>query len=165
MSNGYTCPDYHRGPYMPRFRAIRCVAAFLITLVTGCMSSMDGAGGGDDVIAPPPLVDPVGTWTMTLAWGTGNCGKSGTGPDTEVVVKTATGYALASDVAGVTITGNVGCDVAKCILNADEVDGAVEVLMTLDLNALDQITGKGTVDATGLGACSQVFTATGTFSP
>jgi hypothetical protein len=137
-------------------------ASLLLALAAGC-------GGSDS-----PL-DPTGNWHATFAWGSGNCGLTGTKTGTTTVTNSPSGYLLSGTDPNATLTGTISCTTDQCKMSVAETESGTttdgtaftdNLSINLTLDTSQNITGSGTFNATfqGGSSCTQTFTVTGTKS-
>jgi hypothetical protein len=114
-----------------------------------------------------PLVDPTGSWDITLTWTAGTCGLTGVFAAALTVERSVTGYVL--DDPGV--HGTVVCSRDLCRVSFTETgpgpvgSSVTGVSMAADLavDDADVITGTGgvTYQFENAATCSQQFGAVG----
>lgn len=143
------------------------ITSFVLVALVGCTSSSPSS----DAAAPP--IDPAGTWALSDAWSTGNCGATGTSTETLTIAHGPSGETVASS-AGASATGTFACNFSTCDVTISETSSGTTSGMNYTaqthymLSMHDRmIVGAGSVAinfASG-SACTQVFNTTGTFTP
>lgn len=119
--------------------------------------------------AAPQVVDPTGTWDITLTWGTGTCGIAGASPASTVVTRAGDDYRISE--SGQTLSGSILCSEAACRMTFTEsVAGrpgsgidAMTLSVTLSVGPDNAIAGAGRADVRRIDGsmCTQAFSAAG----
>lgn len=139
------------------------LAALLVASV-GCVSSSPSPDA-----APPPL-DPSGTWALSDAWSTGNCGETGATPETLTIAHGT----VATSAPNTAAMGTFACSWSTCDVEIHETtsgtaSGVAYTGLTHYMLSLHDgtIVGAGSVNvmAASGSSCTQVFNTTGTFTP
>lgn len=123
------------------------------------------------MVAP---LDPAGTWSLSDAWSTGNCGATGASTETLTIAHGLSGETVTSSDASTTASGTFACSFSTCDVDVRETttgsaSGMAYTAQTHYMLSMHDamIVGAGSVAinfASG-SACTQVFNTTGTFSP
>ncbi len=120
----------------------------------------------------PDYYDPNGHWTMTLTWGSGDCGLTGASSETLIVTQTDDSHISVFDQSDppAVASGSVKLTEETAELKATSYDadifrdggstqGTLSVHVTADSNMA--IVGTGDIQVSGAFTCSQVCTVAG----
>jgi hypothetical protein len=126
-----------------------CVVLF--TLLCAC--------GG----AAEPL-SPTGTYNLSITYGAGDCGQTGTATGVFTVVDSGSMYSLSTEDPTEVVQGTITC-AEECEVSAEStfVDDPTKLAYNFTILPSGKVTGSGSVtgvleDGT---TCSQVFTISG----
>ena len=134
-----------------------------------CLLALAGAVGCGD---PAALVDPSGTWNVTVTWGGGDCDLKGVEQDIFTVTKNGSAsYLISSSDPKETTTGTFECDSSQCKLSmqrigsfdlSDGSKGTANQAANLTLGTDNRITGAGSASVTTASvSCTQQYSAMG----
>jgi hypothetical protein len=138
--------------------------ALLLTVTVMAMGCATNPVATIDDVA---LVDPTGSWDVTLTWTAGTCGLTGAFAATVTVERSTTGYVLDDPgVHGTVVCSRDLCRMSFTATGPGPVGSAViGVSMSADLavDDADAITGTGgvTYQFENATTCSQQFIAVG----
>jgi hypothetical protein len=116
----------------------------------------------------PGALDPTGTWAVSIAYGAGDCGVTGSMPLERTITGTAPSLQVGGYPPGNELSGSVLCDEQICIFSFTEIEraeglvGRFQAVWNLDTDGA--ILGQGTLFVTfpDSTSCYQDWTAAGT---